>query len=326
MAKKGGALPAYEELELIRLEGGVPVRRFVARLGIPASTWYHWRSGQLRGQPVRRWPAPVVDAIEEQAARTAERWSAWGHRKIWAMLRADGIRVSRSSVLRALARRDLLMPVRYQAERRQLAVARRALFVAAPTRRNRVWQTDFTEFETSRGGTWRVSPVLDYATKVCLAAPVSGTTAARDAIAAVEAAIAEAERLLGHSLLEDCVDPDTGELTPVTIVTDNGPAYKSSDFLHFITGRVELAHVRTRHHAPETNGVVERFNQTLKYEHLYRLEIADALELADEVEVLRELYNTIRPHEAIDFERPLDRYLRAPGESHLSEPEIVQET
>ena len=98
--------------------------------------------------------------------------------------------MSRSSVLRALARRDLLMPVRYQAERRALAVARRALFVAAPTRRNRVWQTDFTEFETSRGGTWRVSPVIDYATKVCLATPVSGTTTARDAISAIRLAMA----------------------------------------------------------------------------------------------------------------------------------------
>jgi putative transposase len=325
VAKKGGALPAYEELELIRIEGGLPVRRFVARLGIPASTWDHWRAGYLRGHPVRRWPAPVVDAIEEPAAQMAYRWSAWGHRKIWAMLRADGVRVSRSSVLRALARRDLLMPVRYQAERRALAVARRALFVAAPTRRNRVWQTDFTEFETSRGGTWRVSPVLDYATKVCLAAPVSGTTAARDAIAAIEAAIAEAERLLGQPLLEDCVDPDTGELTPVTIVTDNGPAYKSSDFTHFIAGRVELAHVRTRHHAPETNGVVERFNQTLKYEHLYREEIADALELSDEAEALRAIYIRIRPHEAIDFDRPIERYLADPR-PHLSEPETVQES
>lgn len=118
----------------------------------------------------------MVDAIEEKAAEQAHRWSAWGHRKIWAMLRADGVHVSRSSVLRALARRDLLLPKRYQAERRALAAARRALFVAAPTRRNRVWQTDFTEVETSKGGTWRISPVVDYAAKLALATPVSGTT------------------------------------------------------------------------------------------------------------------------------------------------------
>jgi transposase InsO family protein len=266
-----------------------------------------------------------VDAIEEAAAEQAHRWSAWGHRKIWAMLRADGVRVSRSSVLRALARRNLLLPVRYQAERRQLAVARRALFVEAPTRRNRVWQTDFTEYETGRGGTWRLAPVVDYATKLCLAAPVSGTTGARDAIRAVEAAIRAAEALLGHPLLQDCVDPETGEVEPVTIVTDNGPAYKSTDFLRFIRSRPELAHVRTRHHAPETNGVVERFNQTIKYEHLYRLEIPDVIALADEAEAYLELYNNIRPHEALDFATPISRYLAHP-EPHLSEPGSVQDS
>ncbi len=75
-----------------------------------------------------------MDAIEEAAAEQAHRWSAWGHRKIWAMLRADGVAVSRSSVERAVRRRGLLLPARYQTERRQLAVARRATFVAPPAR------------------------------------------------------------------------------------------------------------------------------------------------------------------------------------------------
>jgi transposase InsO family protein len=326
VAKKGGALPAFEELELIRVEGRLSVRRFLARVGIPASTWYHSRAAHLRGRSVRRWPAPVVDAIEARAAEQAHRWSAWGHRKIRAMLRADGVQVSRSSVLRALARRGLLMPVRYQAERRQLAVARRALFVAAPVRRNGVWQTDFTEYETSRSGTCRIAPVVDYATKMCLAAPISGTTAAREAIAAVEAAIRAAEELLGHVLLDDCLDPATGEVSPVTIVTDNGPAYKSSEFLRFIAARPELSHVRTRHRAPETNGVVERFNGSLKYEHLYRLEIPDAVELADATDAYRDLYNSLPPHEALAFATPLSHYLAEPAEPNLSEPKSVQES
>jgi transposase InsO family protein len=189
------------------------------------------------------------------------------------MLRADGVRVSQSSVKRALARRGLLQPARYQAERRQLARERHETFWVAPARRNRVWQTDFTEFETTTHGTWRISGVVDYWSKLCLAAPVTGTQTARDAINAVKAAISTAEAMLDRPLLEDCVDPSTGELHPLVIVTDNGPAYKSTDFLRFIRSRPELRHVRTRHHAPETNGVVERFNGSLKYEHLYREEI-----------------------------------------------------
>jgi len=325
VAKKGGALPAFAELEQIRREERVAVRRFCARLGIPVSTWYHWRAGDLRGAPVRRWPAPVVDLIEEQAAATAHRWSAWGHRKIWAMLRADGVRVSRSSVERALRRRGLLLALRYQTERRQLALVRRATFVDPPARRNRVWQMDFTEFETTRGGTWRLAGVLDYATKLCLALPISGTVAARDACAAVEAAIAEAERLLGHRLADDCLDPATDALIPLAIVTDNGPAFKSTTFLGFIRARPYLAHIRTRHNAPETNGVAERFFGTLKYEHLYREEIADVIELAGAADHYRRIYNVVRPHEGLGFRTPLSRYL-APPDPNLFVPESVQDS
>lgn len=303
----------------------MPVRRFLARLGIPASTWYYWREASLHGRPARRWPAPVVDAIEEQAAEKAYRFSAWGHRKIWAMLRADGAAVSQSSVKRALARRGLLMPVRYQAERRALARARRATFDAPPTRRNRVWQTDFTEFETTTGGTWRVTGVVDYAAKLCLACHANGTQTARDAVAVIEAAIAVVEELLGRPLVEDCLDRETGELHPLVIVSDNGPAYKSDRFQNFIGSRPELAHVRTKHHSPETNGVIERFYESLKYEHLYRLEIPNGQALGDELELYRALFNQVRPHESLDFRTPLEAYLAAP-EPNLLEAESVQET
>jgi putative transposase len=330
VAKKGGALPAYEELELIRTEGRLSVRRFLARLGIPRSTWYYWRAGSLHDRPVRRWPAPVVDALAPRAAETAHRYAAWGHRKIWAMLRADGVAVSASSVERALRRHDLLQPRRYLAERRRLATQRKAVFLEPPVRRNRVWQADFTEFETSAHGTWRILVVVDYATKVCLAAAVTATSAARDAIESLELAIDAAERLLGHALLEDCAEAGSGDIRPLVIVTDNGPAFKSADFVHFIARHPELRHVRTRHHAPETNGVVERFNRSLKYEHLYREEIADVLDLDEQVKAFTELYNWVRPHEALGFVAPMARYLARPPDeaspSHLSETQPVQES
>jgi transposase InsO family protein len=324
VAKKGGALPSFEELELIRREGGLAVRRFCARLGIPRSTWYYWRFHARHGRTVRRWPAPVVDRLAPRAAETAHRYAAWGHRKIWAMLRADGLRVSASSVERALRRHELLQPRRYLAERRQLAAHRKRVFLDPPRRRNRVWQADFTEFETAGHGTWRILVVVDYATRVCLAAAVTGTSAARDAIESLGLAIEEAERLLGLSLADDCAEP-------LTIVTDNGPAFKSADFVHFIGRHPWLRHVRTRHHAPETNGVVERFNRSLKYEHLYREEIGDVVALDEHILAYRELYNWVRPHEALGFVAPMVRYLaepdepaEAPPESHLSNARSVQ--
>jgi putative transposase len=316
----------------MRAQAGLSVVRFCALLGMPRATWYRWRAA-VGADRLRMgkgpWPAPIVDQIEPLAAKHAEQWAAWGHRKVWGLLAADGIQVSQSSVRRALARRGLLQPVSYQAERRQLAAARRAVFLAPPTRRNRVWQTDFSELESLAGGIWRLGGVVDYWAKLCLACPVTTTQGTRDAVAALEAAIDRAEELLGVPLLEEVVDHQTGELTPVVIVTDNGPAYRSVGFARFIASRPELTHVRTRHRSPQTNGVVERFYQAIKYEHLYRHEIPDGLALAQEVEAYLTVYNTIRPHEAIGFATPISRYLQAPStppEANFQTPTTVSDS
>lgn len=299
---------------MIREDAGMSVARFVALVGMPRATWYRWRAAVGADRPAKGpWPAPVVEAIEPLAAKHAEAFDAWGYRKIWGLLRADGIVASQSSVRRAMGRRGLLQPVGYQAERRQLATARRAAFLDPPARRNRVWQTDFSELESLAGGIWRMSGVVDYWAKIALACPVTTTQGSRDAIAALEAASAQAEALLGRSLLEDCVDPTTGELHPVVVVTDNGPCYRSVAFERYIAARPELAHVRTRYRSPQTNGVIERFYESIKYEHLYRREIGDGLALAQEVASYLTVYNSVRPHEAIGFATPLARYLEAPS-------------
>jgi putative transposase len=59
-------------------------------------------------------------------------------------------------------------------------------------------------------------------------------------------------------------------------------------------------HVRTRVRSPQTNGVVERFFGTLKYEHLYRAVIGDGNALAVEINCFRHTYNTLRPHQALN--------------------------
>ena len=142
----------------------------------------------------------MVDRIEPTVAKYAAQWPAWGYRKIGAIAAADGHSesVHPSSVKRAMARRGLLQPVRYQAERRQLAAARREVFVDPPaTPCNRVWQADFSTFETTSEGTWRLCGVVDYAAKIALVCPVTTTQGATDLIAALQGAIETAETLLG---------------------------------------------------------------------------------------------------------------------------------
>jgi putative transposase len=171
---------------------------------------------------------------------------------------------------------------------------------------------DFSEFETAGQGVWNLGGIVDYAAKVALGCPISATKTARDAIAALECARDRAGELLGRPLVEDCTDPESGQLVPLVLVTDNGSCFRAGDFARHLRARPEFRHVRTRVRSPETNGQIERFFGAAKYEHLYRHEISDGLNLDTHVAVFVADYNTRRPHEAIDFQLPIDVYLADP--------------
>ena len=297
----------------MRLELGVSITRFCGLAGMHRSTWHRWAARAREGQPTRGpWPRPARDRIDGAARDMALAWPAWGHRKIWALLVAEGHEASPATVERALRDHALLQHAGRMRERRQLARARRAAFVDPPARRNRVWQTDFSELETTGQGVWQLGGLVDYTCKVALACPVSATKTWRDAVAVLEDARDRAGELIGRALIEDLTDRETGEITPVIVVSDNGACYRAAGFAGHIAQRPEFCHVRTRHKAPETNGVIERFFQSAKYDHLYREEIDDGQALAEHVERYLAVYNELRPHEALDFARPLDRYLKPP--------------
>ena len=297
--------------------------------GIPERTYWR-RLARLRaGDPAKGpWPAPVVDRIEALAAKYAQAWPAWGYRKIAAMMRADGHDVTNSSVQRALRRRDLLLPQGFRADRKSWAVLRRRVFRDPPTERNRVWQTDFSEFETACGGIWRISAVIDYVSKYCLAITVTPTGRGIDAVRCLQLAIEEAQRVLGlidlradRGLMDilDANDTVIGQApAPIALVSDNGPCYRGKTFQALFTDDDPLLrHVRTRIKSPQTNGVVERFFGTLKYEHLFRGYIGDGDALDMETHRFRIIYNTIQPHQGLNDRTPHQAYLNQPRAQHL---------
>lgn len=167
--------------------------------------------------------------------------------------------------------------------------------------------------ETATGGIWRICAVIDYATKYCLAATVTATARGVDALACLTAAVRHAERILEFGDLHadrgnlDLVGEATSELlrtvpAPIAIVSDNAESFTDEDPF--------LRHVRTRVKSPQTNGVIEGFFGTLKYEHLYRGPITDGDALTVEVGRFRQIYSTIRPHQAVGDRTPRDAYLR----------------
>ncbi len=175
-----------------------------------------------------------------------------------------------------------------------------------PIAPNALWAMDFQFDTTVDGGTLRLLNIVDEFTREC--------PAVVDRSIDADKVVATLDRLM------------LTRGAPAFVRFDNGPCYKSADFARFIASRPELRHVRTRHYAPQTNGVVERFNQSLKYERLSRHEINDGQALVEQVEDFRHEYNALRPHEALDWARPLDRHLKQPSSYALSEPESVRES
>jgi len=86
--------------------------------------------------------------------------------------------------------------------------------------------------------------------------------------------------------------------------------------------RPELLHIRTRAKSPGQNGVRERAFGSLKYEHLYRLEIEDLPTLAREAEAYRNIFNHLRPHEALDGHRPIEVYTDPTLHPQLSKQDL----
>lgn len=192
----------------------------------------------------------------------------------------------------------------------EVAERRKAAFTKEPTGPNQVWQLDFSEYETTTGGTWQIASCWDYWAKYEFDAHVSPTANMHDAVAAVKLALTEAETLLVHPLIDDCViGEQTGEIIPVlTIVTDNGGPFRTFAFEAFIATHPEPRHVRTRVRTPGQNGSRERKFGMMKYEWLIREEIDNGLQLVEHVSAYRHDFNHVQPHEVIAWNRPADVY------------------
>jgi len=117
-----------------------------------------------------------------------------------------------------------------------------------------------------------------------------------------------------------------GELTaifrryglPERMLMDNGSPWGSSDAEHRHTWLslwllelgVAVSHGRPYH--PQTQGKDERFHRTLMAEVIGRRAFADLAECQHRFDAWRVVYNTQRPHEALDLATPATRYRPSP--------------
>jgi len=291
---------ASEKLELIHLVEGssLSVRRTLAEIGLPRSTFYAWYKRYLEGgpealedrKPRRRavWNQ-IPDRVRTQVIETALAHTALSPRELACRITdREGEFLSESSVYRILKAAHLIESPAYillQADDR---------FQNPTRRRNELWQTDFTYLPVVGWGWYYLSTVLDDYSRKILAWKLGTTMRVEDVTETLDLARAATG-----------VDRVRVKHKP-RLLSDNGPCYVAKDLADYLE-RHEIDHTRGRPYHPMTQGKIERYHRSMK--NVVRLEnYYSPWELERALARFVEYYNHERFHESIGNVTPDDMY------------------
>jgi putative transposase len=215
------------------------------------------RSAPVPARPLRR-PGPVgalPDGELLAAVRREIRESKFvgeGHKKLCARLRLRGIHTSRKRVLRLMREAGLLAPTP-KVRRRARRIHDGRISTDTP---DEMWATDPTEAWTRRDGRCAVFALVDHATGEAWvdAAPKMDRWAAAD--------------LLREAVAERFGSVEAGVATGLKLRHDGGSCFRSAHYQAELD-LLGLERSPAFAYEPETNGVVEKFIQTLKEQVLW---------------------------------------------------------
>lgn len=244
--------------------------------------------------PKRRGPKPKVsdvDLLEAiRADLAASPFTGEGHRKVWARLRIlQGIRVSRARVLRLMRDNLLLSP-----HRRPQGVPTLHDGTITTDCPNQMWGTDGIRIQTVDEGWVWVFSAVDHFDACCVgihAVKIGNRFAALQPIAQ------------GLNAEFGATGADAGR--GLALRMDYGTQYTADDFLNqvkFWGIAPSFAFVAE----PQTNGVAERFNRTLKEQAIYGRVFRNVEEVRAVVTEFKERYNRHWRLEKLGFLSPLE--------------------
>jgi putative transposase len=261
-------------------------RKVLAELGISRSTYYRWRQGQneskRRGRPWNR----VTPNEDRRILAVAREFPDLSSRQLAAWTKDNaGFAVSESTVYRILRREGLV-----KRQETQLIAAKE--YHNKTTRPHQMWATDASYFRVVGWGYYYLVTVMDDYSRFILGWKLQKDMSANSLIEVVQEAV------------------DTTGMTDVPVedrtrlLSDNGAGYVSRafrDYLHL----VGIGHILAAPYHPQTNGKVERYQQSLKREvNQLPYELPSQLEqaIADFVDY----YNYRRYHKALGNVMPAD--------------------
>jgi len=260
-------------------------RQALVELGVPKSTYYRWRKGPETGK--RRTPWNRVTPNEERRIlAVAREFPELSSRQLAAWITDnEGFAVSESTVYRILKREGLV-------KRQEMQVVAAKEYHTKTTRPHQMWATDASYFKVVGWGYYYLVTVMDDYSRFILAWKLQKDMSANSLIEVVQEAV-------DATGMTDVPVEDRTRL-----LFDNGAGYVSRafrDYLHL----VGIGHILAAPYYPQTNGKVERYQQSLKKEvNQLPYELPSQLEraIADFVEY----YNYRRYHKALGDVTPAD--------------------
>ena len=307
--------PASEKLEIIRTveTSPLPVRRTLAQIGIPKSTFYAWLDRHAEGgldalddrkpRPERVWNR-IPDNVRQRIIALALEEPELSPREV-AVAFTDRERsyVSEASVYRLLRAEGLLTSPNF------IVMKAADRFANPTTAINQLWQTDFTYLKVTGWGWYYLSTVLDDFSRYIVAWKLCTTMMAEDVTATLDLA-------LQASGLDRAMVVHRPRL-----LSDNGSSYISADLAKWLD-RQNMNHVRGAPYHPMTQGKIERWHQTLKNRILLENYYLPG-DLEAEIGAFITHYNHLRYHESLGNLTPADVYFER-GQTILIERERIK--
>jgi putative transposase len=261
-------------------------RKALAELGIPRSTYYRWRQGQngskRRARPWNR----VTPNEERRILAVAREFPELSSRQLSAWITDhEGFAVSESTVYRILRREGLV-------KRQEIEIAAANEYHTKTTCPHQMWATDASYFRVVGWGYYYLVTVMDDYSRFILGWKLQEDMSANSLIEVVQAAV------------------DVTGMTDVPVenrtrlLSDNGAGYVSRAFRDYLN-LVRIRHILAAPYHPQTNGKVERYQQSLKREvNQLPYELPSHLEKA--IAGFVDYYNYRRYHKALGNVAPAD--------------------
>ena len=261
-------------------------RQALMTLGIPKSSYYRWRRGRIDSGNHRRPWNRITPEEEDKVLVVARESPELSSRQLSAWITDnEGFAVSESTVYRILRREGLV-----KRQETQLMAAKE--YHTKTNRPHQMWATDASYFRVVGWGYYYLVTVMDDYSRFILAWKLQKDMSANSLI----------------EVAQDAVDATGMTDVPVDdrtrLLSDNGAGYVSRafrDYLHL----VGIGHILAAPYHPQTNGKVERYQQSLKHEvNQLPYELPSQLEqaIADFVDY----YNYRRYHKALGNVTPAD--------------------